>query len=135
MARRTHLFVQRLHVPAAEFNLSWADETQWQPRVDVYQTDEEFLLHVEAAGVREQDLQLHFEDGRLVVEGRRERPDLPCPQHCLQVEISYGAFRRVIALPREIDSESITASFSNGLLQIVVPRRKSSVQNIQINSA
>lgn len=135
MARRTHLFVQTLHAPVADFNMSWADETQWQPRVDVYQTESEILIHVEAAGVNEQELQLHFEDGRLIVEGRRERPDLPCPQHCLQVEISYGAFRRVIVLPREIESEAIRAAFSNGLLQITVPRRQRRPQNIPITSA
>jgi HSP20 family protein len=133
MARRTQFFVQTFRAPSLEISPAWASEAAWQPRVDVYQTDDEILIHVEAAGLREDDLQLHFEDGQLIIEGRRERPDLPCPQHCLQVEIAYGAFRRVLALPRDADSGSIRAAYSNGVLQVTAPRRAPEKTNVKIS--
>lgn len=135
MARRTHFFVRTFYAPTPEYDVSWASETQWQPRVDVYQADDKILIHVEAPGLLEENLRLHFEDGALVVEGRRERPELPCPQHCLQVEISYGSFQRVLPLPRDIDSHNIHAEYSDGILQITVPRRSPQRQSIEINAS
>ena len=112
--------------------VSWSSAVQWQPRVDVYQTDGEILIHVEAAGVREDDLQLRFENQYLIIEGRREQPDASCAQHCLQAEITYGEFRRVLALPRDVDAQSIRARYENGVLQIAVPRRAPENQSVQI---
>jgi HSP20 family protein len=133
MARRTHFFVQTFRNASPEYGMAWLGETHWQPRVDIYQTEHEILIHVEAAGVREDDLRLHFENGNLVVEGRRDRPAVPCPQHALQVEISYGEFRRVLPLPRDIDGDNIRAEYSEGLLRITVPRRQRETHNVKIN--
>jgi HSP20 family protein len=101
--------------------------------MDIYQTDDAILIHVEAAGVSEEDLRLHFEEGNLVIEGRRTRPELPCPQHCLQVEISYGSFRRVLSLPRDINGQGISAEYSDGLLRVTIPRRTRESHNVKIN--
>ena len=131
MARRTHFFVQTVRA-TPDYQTSWASETSWQPRVDVYLTDTEILVYVEAAGVSEDDLKLRFDGASLVIEGRREQPDLPCPQHCLQVEIAYGAFRKVLPLPRDADATGISARYHNGLLQITIPRRTTESRSINI---
>lgn len=131
MARRTHFFVQTIRT-APDFQTSWTNETSWQPRVDVYLTEAQILIYVEAAGVAEDDLKLHFDGDNLVIEGRRAQPDLPCPQQCLQVEIDYGAFRKVLALPRNADAASISARYLNGLLQITIPRRTPEARSINI---
>jgi HSP20 family protein len=137
MARRTHFFVQTFRAPAPEFQMSWTTDTQWQPRVDIYQNEAEILILVEAAGVREDDLKMYFENNSLVIEGRRERPDVtgdaPCAQGCLQVEIAYGAFHRVLALPRDIDHHNIRAHYENGMLKINVPRRTREAMTVKIN--
>lgn len=133
MTKRTHFLVQTFRAPASEFRMSWTDNAQWQPRVDIYQTDDEILIHLEAAGLREDGLQLQYENGQLIIEGRRERPEIPCPQHCLQVEISYGSFRKVLVLPRDVDADAIRANYQNGILQIVAPRKPRPKQNVQIS--
>jgi HSP20 family protein len=100
--------------------------------VDIYQTDAEILIHIEAAGVPEDALKLHLENGQLIIEGERRQPPLPCPQHCVQVEISYGAFRRVLPLPADADGNAIQAHYQSGILQIVVPRKSQNTQNVKV---
>ena len=45
-----------------------------------------------------------------------------------QVEISYGAFRRVLPLPADADGNAIEAHYHSGILQIIVPRKRKSAQ-------
>lgn len=130
MAKTTHFLIQTFRNP--QFEVSWAGESSWQPRMDIYQTDEEILIHLEAAGVPENSLKLHLENGQLVIEGERQRPPLPCPQHCVQVEISYGAFRRVLPLPPDAAGNAIRAHYQAGILQITVPRKTRDTQNVKV---
>lgn len=130
MAKTTHFFIQTLRSPSYE--MAWTSEANWQPRVDIYQTDSEILIHIEAAGIKEENLSLHLENGQLVIQGQRERPPLPCPQHCVQVEISYGTFQRVLPLPADADAQSIRAVYQFGILQISVPRATKTSQNVKV---
>lgn len=130
MAKTTRFYIHRL--AATPFEVAWASESSWQPRVDVYQTEDATLMHVEVAGVPEDRLQLHLENNRLIIEGERERPPLPCPQHCVQVEITYGRFRRELPLPPDADGNAIQAHYQAGILQITIPRRAPQNQNVKV---
>lgn len=101
--------------------------TSWQPRADIYQSDDAILIHVEAPGLRLEDVHLFHEPGRLIIEGARKR--LACEENCrcLQMEIEHGAFRRVLSLPLEVDESAIEARLDAGILEIVVPRRAARV--------
>lgn len=117
---RTHLLLQALHGmehEAATWNVS-----VWHPRADVYELEGALLIQVEAPGLRVEDLRLDFEPGELLVEGRRERPQLPGPARASLVEMNYGPFRRRFTLPADVNGDGIRATYEAGVLQILVPR-------------
>jgi len=129
----THLLLQTPAGGNGEYGTSWSS-AQWQPRVDIYESAEAIMIQVEVPGLDESNLRLHFEPGHLVVEGRRLRPAPTCEVRALQVEISYGPFRRVLPLPADADGDRIEANYVLGVLQIVVPRRiQREPQNVRIN--
>ena len=130
MAKTTHFFIQTWRNPASE--AGWNAENSWQPRVDIYQSDDEILVHLEAAGIAEENLNLHLENGQLVIQGERRQQRLPCPQHCVQVEISYGAFRRVLPLPPDADAQNIRAVYQAGILQITISRQTKTSQTVKV---
>ncbi len=99
----------------------------WEPRVDLFEEASRLLVRVELAGVRSEDVGLHFVPERhaLVVRGVRPEMDLGDDErraaHLL--EIPVGEFAREITLPRvSIDARSIRAQFRNGMLLIAVPK-------------
>ena len=129
----THLLLQTLPGSTIELGIAWG-APRWQPRVDIYETQDTILIQIEAAGLNEQNLRLHYEPGQLVIEGWRERPALPCPTRCLQVEIDYGPFARSLPLPPDADGRSIEASYQAGMLLITVPRQKPvEPQSVRVN--
>ncbi len=71
----------------------------WRPRADVYRTQDGWLVKVELAGVRLDEIRLVTDGPHLLVEGTRR--DEHCCQatgcHCM--EIAYSSFQRAVELP------------------------------------
>ena len=98
----------------------------WEPRVDVYEEESRILVRVEIAGVRAEDISLHFVPERhaLVVRGVRPEPGPDGDKRAAhQLEIMYGEFAREVALPVvSIDARSIRAQVRNGMLMVSIPK-------------
>lgn len=96
----------------------------WRPAVDVFCKRDGIAVIAELPGVDQADVQVTVEDQRLRIAGLRRPPQLADadPQ---RLEIDYGPFERLIALPADSDGEHITAHLRHGLLTVHVPRRAS----------
>jgi HSP20 family protein len=97
----------------------------WIPRVDIFETAEEFVVTLEIPGVDREEIDIMVEGLCLTVSGAR--PD-PSPAGCVrwhQMEIAHGRFERVLALPQEVDPERITATCKDGFLSIRIQRGSS----------
>jgi HSP20 family protein len=93
----------------------------WVPPVDLHETDERYVITAEVPGLRRDDLQIHFHDGRLTLSGtRRERP-VACEQYH-RVERGHGSFSRSFQLPQPVTVDGITADLTDGVLTVVVPK-------------
>jgi HSP20 family protein len=98
--------------------------TSWAPNTDVYLMDGGVVIKVELAGMRREDLELTIEGNHLKISG--QRPDGCRPSKCsfIVMEINYGAFESVIALPEGYDLNQAKAAYQNGFLRIDVPQQK-----------
>lgn len=93
-------------------------ERSWVPQMDIYETPEEIIILAELAGVEKDDLEVEINSKAVKIHGNR-----PCFSRIQKstyrlAEIQYGRFERVLFLPAPIDTEAVSASFSNGLLRI-----------------
>ena len=100
----------------------------WEPRVDVMDLGDRILVRAEIAGVRVEEVGLLYNLDRhsLTIRGlRREELDDEGPPAFHQLEIPFGDFQREIRLPSvAIDPEGIRASYRNGFLYVVLPKRE-----------
>jgi HSP20 family protein len=99
-----------------------ATATAWAPALDISERKDAYLVTVELPGVEADDLEITLEDGLLTIQGERHFAHDSSEQQFHRVERRYGAFRRSITLPAQVQAEQIQASFENGVLQIVVPK-------------
>ena len=74
-------------------------QATWEPPVDVFENEREFVVVVAMPGVALERVQVLSEAGTLVVRGVRPLPFVDSRRHVRQLEIPYGAFERRIALP------------------------------------
>jgi HSP20 family protein len=95
----------------------------WVPPVDVAETQEKIIVRAEVPGMRQEDIQIEFENGLLTLRGERklEKSD-GLTWH--RVERIYGNFSRTFTLPRSVDPEKIAATYRDGILEVEVPKRE-----------
>lgn len=118
-AEMERLFYRLFH---PKLPLKTFGEPSWQPLTDIYETDDAFVVKMELAGVRKEDVKLRLEGEKLYVSGvRREQPDENVKAYH-QVEINYGRFERVILLRAAISPDATSACFEEGLLKITIPK-------------
>ncbi len=99
---------------------STVPEVGWVPRSDVRETPEGISVTLEIPGVEREAIEIVVESNYLRVSGVRGGPEAQGCVRWHQMEIAYGPFERVIALPFEADPERITATYRNGFLHIEV---------------
>ena len=75
-------------------------------------------------GVVEEDIEIAFEDGLLVIRGERESPYDADRVHGHLTEWRYGYFERRLRLPDDVDLEGLSATYQAGVFTVVVPRKK-----------
>lgn len=112
-------------VPSAEqrSELTAAETTQGvtaMPRVDILETDTELLLYADMPGVKPDDVDVRFENGELLVHGRRTTPHKDRTRTLWEYEVSnyYRAFR----VSEKIASDQITADLKDGVLTVHLPK-------------
>lgn len=93
----------------------------FEPRIDLTQSAAEVVLAAELPGMEKADVRLSIADGVLTLSGEKKAPEREHSTE-LKCERSFGAFSRKIELPADIDSGKISASMSNGVLEIRIPR-------------
>jgi HSP20 family protein len=97
---------------------------QFTPRVDIFETDHELTLYAEVPGVRPEDVDLHYEQGELVLRGR-VKPQPAGRRNFLLQEFEEGDFYRAFTIHESIDAGRISAECKNGILVIHLPKAES----------
>jgi HSP20 family protein len=95
----------------------------WAPQIDVFERDNELVVHADLPGLRQEDLRVNVDQGVLTISGQRtqERSDQQQQGGMRYSERSFGSFQRSIALPEGTDMGQIRASFDNGVLEVTAP--------------
>jgi HSP20 family protein len=122
MAQMSPRLAHALGLHARQQGNDRAMTTAWAPALDISERKDAYLVTVEVPGVEPEDLDITMEDGLLTIKGERQFTSESSEQQFHRVERRYGAFRRSITLPAQVQADHIEATFDNGVLQIVVPK-------------
>ena len=106
----------------------------WIPPVDIYDNQEDVTINLEIPGVVQKDIDIEFSGGKLVVKGERLPTYGKGQADYHRIERQHGPFKRVVDLPRPVETQNVQASYDQGVLTIVLPiREESKVRKIPIN--
>lgn len=93
------------------------------PAVNISETETDFVIDMAAPGYEKKDFKVNILRDELSIEVEREiQTEEPKKSDVYRREYSYGNFRRSFTLPKGVDTTAISASYTNGILTIKVPK-------------
>ncbi len=117
----------------------WFDEftdplrgDQWQPAIDVYETEKAIVVRVELAGVHSRDLRVTVDGDVLRIQGvRKPRPEADV-QRLHQMEIPCGPFERRVRISVPFERDQVGANLEDGFLRVTLPKRVPLRRSIEV---
>lgn len=110
--------------------------SQWAPRVDIKEEADRFLILADLPGVDPQEVEVLMDKGILSIKGERRDETRGDDGKFSRIERRYGSFHRRFALPDSADPDGVTATGSNGVLEISIPKRpETTPRRIQVGTA
>lgn len=105
-----------------DFPAPWG-ESSLVPRVNIRETDKNYIVEAEIPGLDEKDLEVVVDRGMLVLRGekRHERRDEK-DGHVRRFECAYGHIERRLPLPDDVIADQAKATYRNGVVTITLAR-------------
>jgi HSP20 family protein len=104
------------------------------PPVDIYEDEHGIQLKLEVPGIEEKDLDVKVENNVLTVSGERKFENEEKEENFRRVERSYGSFTRSFTLPSTVNTEDVSADYSNGVLKVKLGKRaEAKPKQIKVN--
>lgn len=96
------------------------------PAVNIQENEDNFTVAVAAPGKTREDFKIELENDVLTIssEEKKENETSEKNGRFTRKEFSYSNFKRAFSLPETVDSEKISASYNNGVLEINLPKRE-----------
>jgi HSP20 family protein len=97
----------------------------WQPPADVYQTADGWLVKLDLAGVRPEDVRVTVCGRRLTIQGTRRDTSIEQGCRSYRMEIAYCRFERSLELPYNLDTVEVTSEYRDGMLLVrILPEKR-----------
>lgn len=94
----------------------------WSPRVDISETDKDYLVKAELPDVAKEDMHLSVDNGVLTIRGEKKQEKEEKGKKFHRIERHYGSFSRSFTLPDNVDAAAIKAAFKDGVLNVTLPK-------------
>ena len=101
------------------------------PAINVKESQMQYTVEVAAPGMRKEDFEVNItEEGNLHIKMENKRQENNKDQVYLRREFSYAKFDQTLILPDDVDKEKISASVSDGVLTVGLPKMTREEQKI-----
>jgi HSP20 family protein len=104
-------------------SIGWQVRVQphlWSPPTDIFEIENSYVIRVEIAGMHHQEFSIQLEDNYLIISGIRHDKHERRAYH--QMEVRFGEFSTVVAIPGPVNTEKASAEYDDGYLIVNLPK-------------
>jgi HSP20 family protein len=96
------------------------------PSIEMFDRKNEIVVRAELPGIDKKDIELTITKDTLTLRGATKKAEDVKEEQYYLCEFAYGTFSRTLALPAEVENEKAKATFKDGILEIVLPKKEES---------
>ncbi len=101
-------------------------------KIDVEETEKEFLIHAEMPGINKDEINLDIQDGKLTISVSRTENTEEESKNYIHRERRMSSMARSVYLA-DAATDNITAKLDNGILTVTVPRQVKQINSTKIS--
>ena len=105
--------------------------TDFNPALELKDRKDHYELAVELPGLEDKDIDIELADGVLSISGEKRADSEEKTGDYLLRERSYGAFRRRLTLPSDVDPDGIEAKYRHGVLKLEIRKDRQAVNRVR----
>ncbi len=94
------------------------------PAVNIIEGKNDFRIEVAAPGLDKNDFSIDVKDNVLFISSEKRQENEKKDEKIMRREFSYSAFKRSFSLPESVDTDNISASHKDGVLNISIPKKE-----------
>lgn len=106
---------------------TWRSGFPAMPTVESYVRNGELIVRADLPGIDPKEVELAVEGHRLMLRGERKAKEERKEKDYFYREVSYGRFERAVDLPEGVDTDTIKATYHDGVLEITMKAPKEMV--------
>jgi HSP20 family protein len=123
--------------------LASSSRGSWLPPMNLMENQTQFVMSLDVAGLKRDDMEVNIKDGRVCVKGTRRDVEAALSatddsaRHGGQptdgriyhmYERGFGSFERCVSLPSRVREDSVSAQFLDGVLSVSMDKEESGMQ-------
>ena len=93
------------------------------PVVDLEDREKNYLLKAEMPGFKKEDIEIEVQDDSIAITGTAGWKYDKKTQTYICKERACESFYRMVDLPEEIKADEVTANLSDGVLEVILPKK------------
>ncbi len=110
-----------------DFGIDLAPRTYQTPAVNITEKENAFHMELVAPGKEKKDFDVELEEDTLTISTTTDQESNEDNSQFTRREFDYASFQRSFRIPETIDTKNIKANYKNGLLSIILPKRKEAI--------
>jgi len=96
--------------------------------VDVSERDKEVIIRADLPGYKKEDIDVEAYENKVLISAKKRKEKVEQKENFYRRERSSGELKRGITLPARVDAEKGKADFSEGVLEIRLPKKKEEIE-------
>lgn len=98
------------------------------PRVNIRETADAYWVDMAVPGMKKSDFHIDLDNQLLSISTEVKQEEENKEDYYARREFGYSSFKRTFTLPDSVDDSKINASYNDGILSIILPKKEEAKQ-------
>lgn len=94
------------------------------PAVNIIETKNEYNVSLAIPGMKKEDFNIDVEGNMITISSEQEESKEENEKMYTRKEYNYSSFSRSFTLPEEVNKENIEATYEEGVLKLMLPKKE-----------
>lgn len=100
--------------------------------IDLSETEKEIIIRADLPGFKKEEINVEGYEDKILISAKKKKETINKGENFYRRERTAGELKRLLTLPTEVDINKGKVNFSNGVLEIILPKKEAKKKKIKL---